>query len=130
MSLKNDLSPSVEDYLETIYRLDQGNGVRSIDVATFLNVAKPSVNHALNTLVGNGLVSQERYGQIYLTIEGKRRAQSIFRSHSILKSFLIDILDVKEERAEDEACSIEHILSPDTIDRIEQLTADLKLKGK
>ena len=39
---------SAEDYLEAILVLSkQGDGVRSIDIATMLGVSKPSVSHAM-----------------------------------------------------------------------------------
>lgn len=42
------LSPSLEDYLEEIYRISQsGETVRVTDIAACLNVSLPSVTRAL-----------------------------------------------------------------------------------
>ncbi len=126
MGSNHILTPSTEDYLKAIYLLDKGDGVRSVDVAQHLKVAKPSVNHAVNTLVANGLATQIRYGQIYLTEYGIEQAKQIYYHHSTLKKFLMDVLDVEDETAEDEACSIEHLLSTDTVDKIKELTLKLQ----
>lgn len=116
---KGKLTPSTEDYLETIYVLDRAEkGVRSVDVADKLKVAKPSVNRALKNLVDEGLIQQERYSVIYLTEQGKQQAKKILHRHTIIKSFLMNILGLDDERADEEACKIEHVMSEDTVDRL------------
>lgn len=122
MDKEYSLTPSIEDYLKTIFLLDQGEGVRSVDVAKQLKVAKPSVNHAVNTLVNNGMATQMKYGHIFLTETGLAFAKRIYEHHSRLKTFLVSVLKIDPEQAEEEACSIEHVLSDDTIERIHQLT--------
>ena len=52
MSSKNKLHASGEDYLETILVLQKKRGmVRSVDVARHMEMSKPSVCHAVATLV-------------------------------------------------------------------------------
>lgn len=113
-----DLSPSVEDYLSTIYRLDKGHGVRSVDVANTLNVSKPSVNRALKSLVEMEFVTQQPYGDIYLTHLGKEIAIELNKKYSILKGFLVHMLGIDPKKAEIEANQMEHGMSNDTIERI------------
>ncbi len=116
---KGKLTPSTEDYLETIYVLDHAEkGVRSVDVADKLKVAKPSVNRALKNLVDEGLIQQERYSVIYLTDQGKQQAKKILHRHTIIKGFLMNVLGLDDERADEEACKIEHVMSEDTVDRL------------
>lgn len=116
---KGKLTPSTEDYLETIYVLDRAEkGVRSVDVADKLKVAKPSVNRALKNLVDEGLIQQERYSVIYLTDQGKQQAKKILHRHTIIKGFLMNVLGLDDERADEEACKIEHVMSEDTVDRL------------
>ena len=63
MSKKYELTPSLENYLESIYFLQLKNGeVRITDIAYELNVSKPSVNRAINTLKDAKLVQHEHYG--------------------------------------------------------------------
>ena len=48
---------SGEDYLETIYKLNEEHGhVRSIDIARELNYSKPSVSRAMSILKERGLI--------------------------------------------------------------------------
>lgn len=112
------MTPSIEDYLSTIFRLDKGKGVRSVDVAKQLNVSKPSVNRALKTLSEMELVKQEPYGDIFLTVQGRETAIDLNKKYAILRGFLIHMLDVDPEVAELEAGQMEHGMSNDTIARI------------
>lgn len=119
MTEQDKLTPSIEDYLEAIYVLDQADkGVRSVDVADKLRVAKPSVNRALKSLVEGGLIEQQRYSVIYLTEQGKEQARKILHRHTVIKSFLMDVLGLEDDRADDEACKIEHVVCEDTVDRL------------
>lgn len=112
------MTPSIEDYLSTIYRLDKGQGVRSVDVAKQLEVSKPSVNRALKTLTDMKLVKQEPYGDIFLTKLGRNTAIDLNKKYAILRGFLVHMLDVDPLTAEKEANQMEHGMSNDTIDRI------------
>jgi DtxR family transcriptional regulator, Mn-dependent transcriptional regulator len=119
MTQHDKLTPSIEDYLEAIYVLDQKErGVRSVDVADRLQVAKPSVNRALKSLVEGGLIEQQRYSVIYLTKQGKEQARKILHRHTVIKRFLTDVLGLDEQRADEEACKIEHVVCEDTVNRL------------
>lgn len=112
------MTNSLEDYLETIYLLVQANGhARVRDVALALHVKMPSVIKAVLELKKHGFVSQEPYGAVDLTEDGRRAASQILGRHTLLKEFLL-LLKVTDETAEKEACSMEHYLSPETLARI------------
>ena len=117
------LTRAGEDYLESIYRLsiesDEPDGsVRSVDVAEQLEVSKASVNKALAMLKEEGMVNQSRYGRVTLTPEGKDYAAIVWRAHRALRAFLETDLGVEAERADEEACLMEHVLSADTMSRL------------
>ena len=117
------LTKASEDYLEAIYRLAledaSGDGtVRSVDVAEQLGVSKASVNKALSTLKESDMVEQSRYGRVTLTEEGSAYAALVWRSHRALRLFLEKDLGVDPQRADDEACLMEHVLSADTMERL------------
>lgn len=119
------MTESIENYLETVYILSKNRGFARVkDISNYMNVTKPSVSNALSELKKIELINQEKYGYIELTEKGKKKAQSIAKKHSILKNFLITVLDVNEETADSEACSMEHVLSKDTINKIEKYTAE------
>lgn len=118
-------SESIEDYLEMISVLG-GNRVRSVDIATKMNVSKASVNRAVNILIEKGLVSKALYGEISLTEKGKMTSENVLKKHLVIRKFLIEILGVDETLANDEACGIEHNISDETLDKFEKLFTKLK----
>lgn len=122
-------TPSVEDYLECIYQVNRGQGVKSTDIATKLAVSRPSVHRAINTLSEMGLLTQERYSLIYLTESGQKKAAEISEKHSILSSFLQDVLGIEPGTAEEEACKMEHGVSLDTLERLRRLRELLASKA-
>ncbi len=114
-----ELTGSLEDYLETIYLLQQRDGsVRITDIAKSLNFSKPSVSKAVNILKENGLLLQEKYGKINLTDKGIAFAEEIYFRHKSLLKFLIDDVGIDPQIAESEACKIEHDISKDSILKI------------
>ncbi len=115
------LTESLEMYLETIVRLERREGkARVTDMARELGVSKPSVHIALHELENRGLAEHERYGAILLTPSGRAAAEEIARRHGILTEYLSRVLGVSPETAERDACRIEHYLSKETMERIEE----------
>lgn len=114
------ITSSLEEYLKTIYILENTEGqVRVTDISKKLNCSKPSVNRALNCLKDEGLIFYETYGEIDITDEGTKIAESIIKRYDILKLFLVEILGVDEELAQSEATKMKHSISEDTIAKLE-----------
>jgi len=112
------LSSSNEDYLEALYQLGgEGKAIRSVDLASKLGVSKASVNKAINNLKNAGLVQQPHYGDISLTQEGLNYALKVQSRHETLTQFLTEVLGVEPKRAQEEACTMEHAISDDTLDK-------------
>ncbi|WP_026651053.1 metal-dependent transcriptional regulator [Butyrivibrio proteoclasticus] len=119
---------SGEDYIETIYILKKRNGsVRSIDVANELGFSRPSVSRAVGILKDQGLLVVEGNGDLVLTEEGLKTAKAVYAKHTNLTKFLMLTAGVSEEIAEEDACRIEHIISPETFKGIKKY---LKNNGK
>ncbi|MGD9497661.1 MAG: DtxR family transcriptional regulator [Armatimonadota bacterium] len=113
------MSESMEDYLEAIYQLQRGHdSVRVKDIADFAGVTMPSVSAAVNALREHDLVVHEPYGAVSLTSRGRQTAEFLMRRHQTLTAFLRDILGLDAAQAEQEACGIEHALSPLTLSRL------------
>jgi DtxR family transcriptional regulator, Mn-dependent transcriptional regulator len=72
----------------------------------------------LKTLHERGLVNYERYEYLELTKEGADVGEEIDRRHHILRDFLTDILGIDFDKADEEACSMEHAIGPTTMDRL------------
>jgi DtxR family Mn-dependent transcriptional regulator len=116
---KENLSASLEDYIEAIYNLAGVNNItRSRDIAGKLGVSRASVTGALRSLKEKGLVNYQPYNYISLTESGRTAAAEVAGKHEILKSFFIDILDVDNDTAQQAACKAEHALGPDIIARL------------
>lgn len=119
MTVKINMTASLEDYLEAVFVLAGSNSeVRLTDIAAMLNVSKPSANRAVNTLTQKGFLSHEAYGAVTLTPEGETYAASVLHRHKLLKHFLNDTLGVNEQTAEEDACKMEHVMSAETIEKL------------
>lgn len=120
-SRKLHLTMANEDYLECLVRIEQEegaeDGVRSVDVAKRLNVSKASVNKAVAALKAQGLVDQSHYGKVILTDQGREVGTDVWYRHRLIRTFLVRELGVDFERADSEACMMEHALSEDTMSR-------------
>jgi len=124
------MTKSLEDYLEAIHRhIQDSGGARVVDIARSLGVRMPSVNNAVKELSKLGLVEYERYQHLKMTPEGERRAALIYKRHTLLHDFLTAI-GVSEANAESDACSMEHILSAETIERFKDLTLKISRTPK
>ncbi len=116
---------SGEDYIETIYLLKKKKGmVRSIDVANELGFSRPSVSRAVGILKDNGLIIVENDGELVLTEEGLKTAKKVYEKHTNLTKFLMLTAGVNEEIAENDACRIEHIISPETFKGIKKFVKE------
>ncbi|MCI9457822.1 MAG: metal-dependent transcriptional regulator [Oscillospiraceae bacterium] len=115
------MQESGENYLETILILKQEKGyVRSIDIAMKLDFSKPSVSRAMSLLRENGYITMDqKEGWIELTGSGREIAERIYERHQVISQWLMD-LGVAEKTATADACRIEHVISPETFDRIKE----------
>lgn len=110
---------SMEDYLESIIMLRRSRkAVRVSQMSQALGVKMPSVTLALKKLSDEGLVEHQRYGRVQLTPQGEKVARDVFRRHEALRRFLKDILSVDAAIAENDACKMEHAVSPLTQKRL------------
>lgn len=122
------MTQSLEDYLEAVYLLiSEGKPAQVRDIAKSLGVTMPSVVKAIRELSKFGLVTHEPYQDIALTAKGRRLARMVLDRHELLRSFLMQ-LGVSERMADRDACTMEHILSAETLDRIRIFTEKKKNK--
>ncbi|MBO4297818.1 MAG: metal-dependent transcriptional regulator [Clostridia bacterium] len=119
-----NIHKSAEDYLEQILILLERKGnVRSIDIAAGLSVSKPSVSFAMKQLRENGYVAMDKDNYITLTDKGLSIAQNIYARHKALARFLMQ-MGVDEVTALDDACKLEHDISPATFDAIKRFIGE------
>lgn len=111
---------SGEDYLEAILVLKTEKGmVRSVDVARYVGVSKPSVCHAVNVLCDGGFLTKDDKHFISLTEEGRKIAEKIYERHKFFKEQLISA-GVSPNIAETEAFRIEHCISDESFLKLKQ----------
>lgn len=115
------ISNALEEYLKTIYILHQTKqNVRITDIASYLNISKPSVNRAVKHLKHLGLVCHEPYGSIFLTSKGKELGELYYNKYNMLKDFLIIVLNIPSETAKSEAGKLVHNISQSTLEKMNE----------
>jgi DtxR family Mn-dependent transcriptional regulator len=114
------ITPSKENYLKVMLELSSEEGIRSTDIASALGISKASVSSMMNVLREAGYVTKEKYGAVSLTENGRKAAADTKRRYELLKKFLHDILGVEAAIAAEDACRMEHLISPETADQIER----------
>jgi len=114
------LSPSLEDYLEELYRFSLSNDiVRVTDISRKLHVSLPSVSKALSKLKARQFINYLPYGEIHLTAAGKEMGNFLVERNTLLQEFLSLICAHCDIAVEAEA--MEHYLSIETIHSIKLL---------
>lgn len=111
-AFEKTISASLEDYLEVIYEIfNEKQGVKAVEISRRLGVGRSSVTDALKSLSDKKLVNYGRYDVISLTEEGKTAAKEIIAKHNVLCEFLVHVLGVSPQEADENACRIEHVIS-------------------
>ena len=122
------LHQSAEDYLETILVLQEQCGqVRSIDIVNRLGYSKPSVSIAMKKLRESGYISMSPDGLITLSESGLEIARQVYSRHKVITKLFV-LMGVSEEVAAEDACRVEHDLSPETVERIREFVRQSELK--
>lgn len=113
------LSSAKKRYLLMIYELgENGNDVFSKDIATALNVKRPSVSKMLKTMADENLFCKEDYGQVHLTKLGAQLANQLYTNYLLLFSFFREQLKVSIQDARHDAILCLCDLSEDSMEKI------------
>ncbi len=118
------MQPSLrEDYLEAIQLFSEKNTRFPLtdELAAALSKPVPVVNSDIAELVSGGDVIVSPEGMIALTVRGKQTGTCVMKKHETLQCFLSEILGMDKSSASDEACTLEHSVSDETIDRLGKL---------
>jgi DtxR family Mn-dependent transcriptional regulator len=117
MTAEAQVSDVVEEYLETIYRLQEkeGDGAKTNEIVRSMNVVPGTVTNTVERLEKEGLVTHEPYRGVRLTEKGRKIAVQVVRRHRLSERLLTDILHVDWGKAHDVACKIEHDIGDEEI---------------
>ena len=115
------LTYSQKKYLFAIYKLGQnGKDVRSAEVAKIVGVSKASTVSMTQKLCDSGYIDKEHYGQIGLTENGIKAANSIYTSCVIIRDFLENVLGLDEKTADEDSVKIVIHASEKTVNRLSE----------
>ena len=113
------LSPTMEDYLKTIYRLCEREGAATTTgVAAALEVTPASVTGMIKKLAEMKLVRHTPYQGVELTKSGEKIALEIVRHHRLLELFLMEALGYTWDEVHAEADVLEHVISEEFEERM------------
>ncbi len=112
------LTPRKQDYIKAIYKLSERNrAVRIKDIAQVMGVRAPTVVGIVSMLKEDGYVEQEPYGYLELTALGREKAKTLIQKEQLIYKFFEDVLELPSDEAKDNACAIEHYISPICLER-------------
>ena len=113
------ITPALEDYLETIYLLVRDKKLARVrDIADRRAVKPGSVVPALRRLSAMGYIRYEQREFIDITPAGEAIARRTLARHELLRRFFEEILQISPENASEDACSMEHYLSDEGMEKL------------
>ena len=118
------MQPSLrEDYLEAIQLFSEKNTrfPSTEELAASLSKSVSVIRSDMAELESGGDVLGAANGVITLTGQGKQTGTSVMKKHETLQCFLSEILGMDSSAASNEACTLEHTVSDETIDRLGRL---------
>jgi len=105
-------SPAVEDYLETIYELEEsGIPVMRARLVERLGVSAPTVSETVARLEREGFLALDDQRVVRLTDRGRQSATGVMRRHRLAERLLVDVLHVPWHQVHEEAHRLEHAIS-------------------
>ena len=121
MSVNEEVTPVIEEYLECIFKLqEKSNVARTNDIVKSLGVVPGTVTNTVEWLEKNGLVTHKPYKGVKLTEKGRKIALRVIRRHRLSERLLTDILHMEWNKVHDAACKLEHSITDEIIKPLEK----------
>jgi DtxR family Mn-dependent transcriptional regulator len=116
---------TVEDYLALLYVFERdGHPAIATRLAEQLGVSLPTATATVKRMVRDGWVSVDEKKTIHLTPDGNQKARSVMRRHYLIEAMLRQMLDVPWSQVHQEAHAMEHVISEDTLQRMQKTLAN------
>jgi|KBSSwiS6_1023812.scaffolds.fasta_scaffold00767_2 DtxR family Mn-dependent transcriptional regulator len=116
-----NFSASEENYIKTIYHLQQRDGtVTTNELAARLQTKPASITDMMKKLKTKKLVNYQPYRGFRLTTEGNKVALGIIRRHRLWEYFLAEKLKFNWDEVHDIAEDMEHVSSKKLIDKLDE----------
>lgn len=129
-SAHDRISNIAENYLQSLYKLREeglrpsaGNladYIRRLPREEGVGTSLPSILGMLRRMAKEGLVTIRPNKEVELTHRGEEAAESIVRRHRLAERLVVDILGLDVSRAHIEAHRLEHAISPDLEECIQE----------
>jgi DtxR family Mn-dependent transcriptional regulator len=122
------LSSTEENYLKAIFKICEGEEkvATTNAIAAEMNTTAASVTDMLKRLSGKALINYESRKGVTLTEEGNKVATTLVRKHRLWEVFLVKTLHFSWDEVHEIAEQLEHIQSPELINRLDQLLGEPK----
>ena len=121
----DDLTASMEDYLEMICRMLKGQDVVRIQsLSENLHVKPSSASKMVSALKERGYISFQKYGYLTATQKGLEIGEYLLYRHDVLHEFLC-LLNHSENELE-QVEKIEHFINRETVTNLQLLLERLK----
>jgi len=118
MAATEEVSATIEEYLEIIYRLQGRDGsAKTTELAKQLKVALGTITNTIESMEKQSLVVHEPYRGVKLTEKGRKIALDVVRRHRLSERLLTDVLRLEWSRAHDAACKLEHVFADKELSR-------------
>ncbi|NIM06825.1 MAG: MarR family transcriptional regulator [Armatimonadetes bacterium] len=125
MAAARKLTQGTEEYVEAIWRVAESGEATIKDLARHLGVAPPSVTGMMKRLASMGLVKYSPYGKVSLSAKGRRLAAAVIRRHRLSERMLTDMLGLPWEKAHEEACRFEHLITGEVEERVAERLGEI-----
>ncbi len=120
-----EITPTVEDYLKTIFYLQKDEqAVSTSSLAQKLRIKDASVSAMIKKLATNNYINYCSHRGVNLTTSGRNIALNITRKHRLLEIYLNEKLNVSSDEVHTEAEKLEHYVSEDIMKNIERILGE------
>lgn len=110
---------AIEDYLKTIYELEQEESpVSTSRIATARDVKPGSATSMIQRLAKLNLVDYVKHYGVTLTDSGREIALEVIRHHRLVELYLIEALGFSWDEVHEQADILEHVISEKLEERI------------
>ena len=111
-----------ENYLKTIYKLQEKNGamVSTSAIAENLQINAASVTDFIKKMAAKKLISYQKSKGVSLTEHGRLVALNIIRKHRLWEVWLVNNLGFKWDQVHEIAEQLEHVISDELIENLDK----------
>jgi DtxR family transcriptional regulator, Mn-dependent transcriptional regulator len=111
-----------ENYLKTIYKLQEKNGamVSTSALAENLQINAASVTDFIKKMAAKKLISYQKSKGVSLTEHGRLIALNIIRKHRLWEVWLVNNLGFKWDQVHEIAEQLEHVISDELIENLDK----------